>query len=109
MVDDAWDILSITKRGPNYGGGVEYDGGLSGGSGGQRLRWTKLGTRYSASCFLQPFQNANFGGLDVVTNNVRLYFLSFQSLLSPKRCGSDGNVELTIQFSKETNCLAEKP
>lgn len=34
MVDDAWDILSMRKRGPNYGGGVEYDGGLSGGSGG---------------------------------------------------------------------------
>ncbi len=34
MVDDAWDVLSTRKRRPNYGGGVESDGGLSGGSGG---------------------------------------------------------------------------
>ncbi len=34
MVDDAWDVLSTMERGPNYGGEVESDGGLSGGSGG---------------------------------------------------------------------------
>jgi hypothetical protein len=30
-IDGAWDVMSIAKGGPDYGGGVEFVGGIGGG------------------------------------------------------------------------------